>query len=258
MDWNGVKEKVVVAVIAGVILASGGWLLNRSLTPDDQPVRGEIEWLDLANPGFRRDRAATQDLEKALTGYFGISGIADAAYEWAYWDSMRVGVITFSNTTNVRTKEIEISLEGAGLFSGAAVSQPKNIQSTLILKPLDPRSNIKVYFVRRPWWTIEPVKAIHDNRSIEIQNKKLPEYIPFYSNFVVGYPFVVIIFFMIGAFIVGILLIATAFDIMIVDKLKYRAKNASKNEIKKRIEFIEYVRKNFPEKMPATESTGSP
>jgi hypothetical protein len=256
MDWKGIKEKVVVAVIAGIILAGGGWLLNRLLTPDDQPVRAAIEWLDFANPGFRKDLAATQDLDKALTSYFGISGLADAAYNLAFQSNFRVGAIKFSNSTNARTREIEVSLEGAVLFSGAAVSQPKNIQSSLTLKPLDPRSSATVYFVGRRWWIDDPVKAIHDNRSIEVTNKILPEHLPFYSNAVVRYPFVVIIFFVIGVLIVGVFLFAASFDFFVTDKLKFQAKNTSKDQVKKKIEFIEYVRTNFPEKIPSTEDVG--
>lgn len=86
MDWKGVTEKIIVAVVAGAILGGAGWLLGRATAPESPNVRAELSWVTVPNPFYPVQDSQIADIDRIL----GARGIADVLRRIG--GEMRVGV----------------------------------------------------------------------------------------------------------------------------------------------------------------------
>ena len=79
MDLNSIAEKVIVAVIAGIILAGGGFLFSYLFTPGPQSVQAQTDYIDFPNPSYRNlDGKKSQELEAAGLSIFGVHRLGKA------------------------------------------------------------------------------------------------------------------------------------------------------------------------------------
>ena len=252
MDWKSIGEKVAVAVIAGIILGAIGWVASQMIAPDVQTVSAKINWIDVPNPAFRMDRKAASDLDKQIQNIFGVSGAPEFISGLGYEPVARFGTITFQNDTASRSKDIEVDFKDATLFSGDASKQDGSLHSSMTLKALSPNGNATVYFIAPPWLYFQnvPVMAIHNDRKVEILSRHMEPEVEAFIDFSDKYAIIVFALLGTGGVTILILVVSLLLNFAIPNPMKWRAKLVDAKQVKKQIEFIEYIKAHHPEKMP--------
>ncbi len=210
MNWNNIREKVTIAVLTGIVLGGLAWLATKFMTPDPQIITAESRWIDLPNPtrGLRFDKAA-DELEKTVGALFGVSG--EALRNLRHSGSLRIGSLRFQNNSQIRSKEVEVSIENSALFSSEA-TQSTDFGSSLTLKPLPPEGTATVYFIAQPWFSIfgTTVLSIHDNRNVEVVSKSDQGGSQFVVDFVEQHTFIAYLLMLAGTGTLLVLLTSIA------------------------------------------------
>jgi hypothetical protein len=264
MDWKSILEKLIGTVIAGAILASIGWIISPFLT-ENQPVKGTIDWVEIRNPftELLKDTQMSIAVGKVdakekppnflpLANIFGLNGVEELINQFAYIENFAVGNVTLTNESNVRSGEVEFSLQNGLIINGGEQSKIADKNTKVKLPPIEPRKSVSVYFVYSGYlWSFnESVQILHNNRIVEIVTKKTPEELLFFKPIVERYP--TLVFFVLS--IMAVLIVSVIFFLLVAflvkDKIAYTAKQISRSGVEDYLKVIEYVKKHFPEKLP--------
>ena len=128
MDWKGIVEKTIIAVLAGTILAVGGLAYTRFF-PGGQSISAMLTWVDLRNPLFSSDRKFIAEVDRLIQQQFGVSNAT--FYTDRLGSELRLGRIDFTNDTETRSEEIFVLIEAAALYSPDATDQAGSVRSAL-------------------------------------------------------------------------------------------------------------------------------
>lgn len=260
MDWKGIAEKVVVAVLAGAILAFLGWLYTIATAPPPSPVIVSARWMDVPNPAYRLGRPQTLELDAAIAKSFGVHDAATFLSKMGYRPRGRLVVLDIYNVENYRSKAIEITAKEAAVFS-TNVSRSDTFQNHLQIESIDPGKHQLIYIVMPPWLYFEkpPIDVLHDGKRVEILTTSLPydedsrEPVPtdVAVAFILTYPITLGILLVIGLMACVIFAISLLGQLLFSGRLRdVQARYANKEQLKKQIDFIDYVRTHYPKNMP--------
>jgi hypothetical protein len=254
MDWKGILEKIIIAVAAGAILAAGGLLFATISSPRAQPVVASVTWIDVPNPFFPAKDKVVLDVSKLMQDTF---HTADAIYSldaFANRPELRIGKVNIQNEGDLKSKEIFISIDGAMLFSAGAIDQPGKVRSKLALTPLLPGKSATVFFVEKQWPIPTDVSLVHDDRIVRVETAQWPDELEWAGAVIMRFPGVIFAIFGAGFFIIVFLILGALWALLVRDKLAWRVKHTTPELVAKEVKFINYVRSNYPEKMPKGET----
>lgn len=116
LDWKGIVEKTVVAVLAGLILSGLAWIYSIATAPNTKTLTAEVEWMDITNVAYRMDRKLAQELDKAIANAFGPTNLTNFVSSLGYKSIVRVVSVIIRNSSDTRTKEIEVSAKEGAIF----------------------------------------------------------------------------------------------------------------------------------------------
>ena len=94
------------------------------------------------------------------------------------------------------------------------------------------------------------VTAIHDERAVPIDVFRPDSEFQWIGNLVFRYPAQMGGIFLVGLVVIVFGILSGIVSLLIKDKMNWRAKHATAETIAKEVEYIEYVKSHFPEKMP--------
>jgi hypothetical protein len=163
--------------------------------------------------------------------------------------------VQFVNFGAVRSKPVEIAAVGFALFSVSAVDGNATVRSDIRLKPIDSEESTDVYMIGSAGYlSFDPnIKVIHDDRPVRLiplsgrENKSLLRLVADNPNLVT----VFIVIAMGAITIAAIILIGSVIvRLFVSSKYELEARFSTAAQIKDKLEFIEYVRKNYPDKVP--------
>src|SRR5215216_3192440 len=116
MDWKGILEKIIIAVGAGAILALGGLIYSKMSSPSIQPITASVGMLTIGNPLFPLRDKRNADVSKWMKDNFGLDVPGYLLQSLSTGLDLRIGKIEFTNSGELRSKEISVSVPGALLF----------------------------------------------------------------------------------------------------------------------------------------------
>ena len=221
MDWKGIIEKVIIAVVAGAILGIFGWILGRATAPETPSVRAQLKWVDVESDqrvygALLKNRG---DMEKAFGTVFEMTGIEKALEDIG--SRLRVATLKVENNTSVRTQEVEVYIQGRGIVtSPGAVVKSTAVVSELKLKPLDPGDSTIVYILAKPWspYTSDPVRVIYDGRKVDIMGFDYLDEQYLFGIAVTSYPILIVA--LLGAGVLFVVIVGAAIASELVYAMK--------------------------------------
>lgn len=244
--WQRVIAPLAVVAVVGVV----SYLWGRANTPDTPSVRAVLSWVDVANPNLPID-AKLGDLDTRLKDLLGISGLPQFLASRRFTGNLRIGALKLSNDSNVRSRALEVDVEGSAMFSKDAAEASNSIVSKMKIKPIDPQKDAIVYFASGTWspFLTFPVRVLHDDRVVEvIEGHTSNEAFQIFNR----YPIVSTVLLVYCA-ISGLLISVALFYGAIADfSVRFRASQTSARETKRMVETLEYIKIHYPEKMPKT------
>lgn len=177
LDWKGIFEKTLVAVLAGLILAGLAWVYGTVTAEKTKTLTAEVEWIDITNVAYRMDRKLIPALDKALADAFGPSNLATYMSSLGYQSIARVLMVTIKNAGDTRTKEIEVSAKQGAIFSYKSAEPISSVIAQIKIKPIDPKGRAIAYVVMPPWSFYEsvPISILHDGRLVDVEARTLSE-----------------------------------------------------------------------------------
>jgi hypothetical protein len=253
MDWASVREKVVVSVIVAALLGAGAYAFNWITSLNPQRIAAGLEIFDIKNPVDHQNSKAIQELGRAATAATGIADFGKGLEILRFNSNISVGKLNIVNGTNTRSKEIEIVAKGL-VFSPYAV-EVQGVPGRLKLKAIDPFSDAYAFVVLGEAYRNlqDRIRVIHDDRQVEIVDMGFRSGIASIMLFIGEYWFLIFGLCLIGIAVVIIGFVSLLIALFVRDKAKFEAWGADAKLVKKRIAFIENVKKYYPEKMPKEE-----
>jgi len=164
MDWKGVGEKLIVAIVAGAILGGAGWMLGRATAPDAPSIRADAFWVDIPNPVYpSSDINRFSSIDKAL----GVQGIGEILGRTGY--EVRIGKLNIQNTSSVRSKQIEVSIQLGGMIQGSGRGKDSALLKEIVVNPIDGNGKTSIFFATHARsFSTAPLKIIYDDRNVDI------------------------------------------------------------------------------------------
>ena len=133
-----------------------------------------------------------------------------------------------------------------------AVGPSNTTSSKVRIKAIDPKGVAFAYIVMPPWLYFEnpPVSVLEDGKLVELERKTLTHDEWKAVEAITQYPFFIGTLALIGLIVGAILVITVPIGLIFKKRLaKFSAKHATKEQVRLQIDFVDYVRKNFPEKI---------
>lgn len=264
LDWKGVIEKTIVAVIAGVILSCLAWLYSVSTSEKaKKTVTVEAEWIDFTNLAYGLDIKTAQNLDKVVGDNFGPTNFVSFMRRLGIRSIARIVVLTVQNSGDTRTKDIDISTKEGAVFSYKMTESATSIVPRVHLRPLDPKETAIVYVVLPQWQFYEsmPITVLNDGKLVELEMRTLgvKEWEMFRSlNENTGWVAVGVFLAIIGAMTLLVTLIsAVAYTMFKKQMLISTAKSMKPKALRYWLDLIDHVRANAPERLTEAESLPS-
>lgn len=242
--WTTVTAPILVAVI-------GALLILRLTGPESSSVEAYTQYIDHPNPLAQSTRKTVEDAAKCANTLLPDNNFNGLIFLGTKYNEVRLLKVDLKNNSNIRSKEIEVKLERASLFSSSVQAGQALGGKELRLKPLDPGASSQVWAWLPPSVFGEPqVTIVHDNRRIDPASKMPPEFIGEVFPYLNRYP----------AFSIAALVILSGFGLLFLalipigiavewnPKVRYRL--MSKKEITRLVQFVDFVRANHPEDYP--------
>ena len=250
MDFHGIFEKVVVAVIAGIILGAGG-LLGTKIYGSYNQVWAEVEWIEVDNPVLTFDTDLVRQIEKALGG-------STLPTSLQYGDTVTIAVATIYNESGSKTSPLEFKLSSGLAIPSSNASAIPGTTNSLLISPIDPKGTTRVAFLLLYWPRyINQLTILQDGKLVPISNRTVTSDFPFYKDIVTGSPFIAAMLLFIGGIATVLLIIGASVELLIKDKIGARAKWTSSKDAVTMLAVIERIRRDFPEKLPPSISSPS-
>lgn len=263
LDWKGIVEKTIVAVMAGIILAGLAWIYAVSTSETKKAVVAEAEWIEVPNPVYTLDRKTALELDKIVGDNFGLTDLVSFMRTMSIGSATRISVLTIKNAGDTRTKDIDISAKAGAIFSSKRIDNGATVQSRIQLRPLDPKETALVYIVMPRWSFYEtlPITVLNDGKLVELELKTLAgqewEFLRSVNankGWVAAGLFLAIIG---GMTIVVTAISAVAYTFFKKQMLISTAKSAKPKALRYWLDLIEHVRANAPDRLAEAESLPS-
>jgi len=258
MDWKSIIHGVTITVVAGAVLAFFAWLFT-PIFYNPQIIRAELKSTRVYNPIYAWQIKKVRELEDKMA----LPKMLRPIYKFIeYKKDFRLGSIIIENTSEKRSKSIEVYLENGVLYDDEDISFGQllegNAKAKIKIDHIDPNEKVFINYISTEYSNFDSsILIIHDDEKVYPYVEEITKYIPFYHIYrkiVVEYSVIVsLMMFVIFIFLI-LYLILLLYYMSVKDKLKFRAQLTSSKALDEQIEFIEYVKENFPEKYPKIKS----
>lgn len=241
-------KDAAIAVIAAVIGAAFTPVVQTlyNKVNAESPVEATIKALEVSNPmnAWLKNREENGDLEKEISQFLGKNGYDMLRFA----DRLNIISLKIHNRSSIRTKSIDIDVGDGFILSASGGNLMRKADSSWELKPVNPGDFVDIPIVTRHYLFDEgDIRIISNERKIPIQVAIFDErYLPF--PFGSGpIPF----FYLFVPFIpIGLLYLMGLWRKLPYNSVEQKVRRANNFEIEEKIEFIDVVRRKYPEKMP--------
>lgn len=245
--WKTVWAPLIVLIIGSVAV---GVLLGRIQSPATPSVSAEVQWIGVPSPLFSSAFRSNESRKKLVDA---ISGGLDEAVLFgllADTPTMRIGVVSVSNSSNIRSKEIELSSDAVIFLSSEATKERKLSRTSITLKPLNPGATVDVAAIYPHITYRNPsVLGLHDHTKIQIYPRDLNEELAWIVKFVLS-SFILSALLVVVLFLGLVALPLVPVAIIAEYSLAFKARVTNKSEIEKMVKFLNYLKQHHQDKLP--------
>lgn len=253
MDWKGVGEKLIVAIVAGAILGGAGWMLGRATAPDVPSIRADAFWIDIPNPIYpSSDTNRFSSIDKSL----GVQGIGEILGRTGY--EVRIGKLNIQNTSSVRSKQIEVSIQLGGIIQGSGRVKDSAFSKEIVVNPIDGNGKTSIFFATHAGlFSTAPLKVIYDDRNVDIAqvSNETMQVISQAPAFIVP---LVAVFGMLGLISAIVIIVALIFAVVTRFYPDVGLRNITPAMVEKMMRQLDQIKEKYPEKMPKTKAENEP
>lgn len=246
--WKVLIAPILVAAVGGIIV---GLVLAKIQAPEEATLTAQLQWLDVPNPVYGEDTTLQDRRIKALEQAYPNSSFIKLLNENRFKSIIRLLQVKFSNNSDLRSKEIEITGSQDALFVSPQSKSDSQPVSSLVLKPLGPRESAVVWGVSQEWFDFEehPLRVVHDNRLMNVSLDTMTSDPTGAARFANEHPLVAFFFVTMGAGLAFLFAIAFVVGLLSNLSVEFKSKITTASEAKKMQEFLEYLRLHHPEKL---------
>jgi hypothetical protein len=251
---------IVGPVIVGAILSPIPFLVASYTAPDKAFLKTELRWVDIESPIYGQ----APGFGRALTLMFPIP-IAKANAFVAALDKLRsekelrVAVLTLTNNSNVRTHDVEVTVDGSGLmYSGLMEGDQVPVSSHISVRPIDPGAKSIVYVVVPTWSDyVGTIRTLEGGKRINIEVQEAPEQFAGIVKFASAHPRWSMLLVGLVLILSVLFVLSVPFGILYRFSVSVRAWMTSSAEVKRINEVLAHIKVHYPERITSGEPAGT-
>ncbi len=248
--WRTLAAPIIASIVGGIVV---GLILGRIQAVETPVVAAKLSWIDLPNPLFGAELGKVREFEKLIEAQWGKTEIDRLLPTMIYEPNFRILRLKIENNSNLRSKEIELSIETGkgGLLARQSDQSFPPFSKQIKIKPLNPGDYANIYGVLESWLSFQrpPLLGIHDTKKVDIIHHVLSDEFYVALKFFDDHPMLVLLGFALLAGTAVFLLIGIPLSIAVTLSPKLKLTLTSKQEIQKMRKFLAYVRKHDPKKL---------
>lgn len=249
--FKALAVPTLVTLISGVVV---GIILERYKTPEAPTLIANVQWIDVPNSRyFAYNTFSRKENNKQDTNLID-SNIFEFINKIQFYNSIRIAKITIDNISNIRSNPVEISSDKESIFSITDKNNKISISLNKInIPPIDPNGSVHIVSMLATDTTYFPpdLTIIHNDRLVNVKYLDMSILSNELLYFISGNPFLSLILF--GIMLLSTVLAALSLVFGITSELSYnfRPKITSSKDLSKLINFIDFMKENYPEKLSA-------
>jgi hypothetical protein len=232
LNWKDVTEKIVIAVVAGAILAVGGWFVSNNFL-NAQTIEARFFSASIPNPAkeflnseevFKHLTEPTKTEESKLllarlAASFGFETFKDFNNAYSYSDTLRIVNLELTNTDDQRSGKIEVKIDN-GFFLGKKAVVLDGAQ-TVQLPYVDPNGVELLTMGSSSYGLVSSydgidrhVQVLHEGRQVEVTSDVIPDKYYFMTPIIRDYPFLVFMILFMAAALLGLIIVASLVSVL--------------------------------------------